>query len=70
MYTKDINGVELVRGDSVMLEHAAFVLDSNLPRIPGTIFHIFTDGPEKGIHIDFGGKTHLANSGLILRKVG
>ena len=69
MQTKDINGVELGRGGRVQLEYAAFILNPELPRCVGTIYHIFYDGPHKGIHIDFAGVTFIANSGIILRKV-
>lgn len=69
MQTKDINGIELVRGDFVQLEHTAFVLDSTLPRTIGQVIHVFVNSKDKGIHINFGDRICVANNGVLLRKV-
>jgi hypothetical protein len=65
METKDINGLEIKRGDFVRPSMSSCALDPTLSNIgPGQVIHVFSDS----ITVKFATKTCVANSGLALEK--
>ncbi len=65
METKDVNGLEIKRGDIVRPSISSCALDPTQANIgTGQVIHVFSDS----ITVKFKDRTLVANSGLALEK--